>query len=330
MGAKNINQEPPLPRIRREFIDSPNPQSYRARAPQTQQRNPVQSGQPQGPRKTQAPGSPPTVLRRVGAGTGRLQTGQIQGGRFQRGSNADAPLRAQRRKPPTDRRMAMSRGKGKEDKDSERDADIEDIDEKVNDYVAKCIDRPVNPTEAIEYVPGENMSMEEFRKDWPNIPLSSTGLTESVQQRIEQLAHRLPHGYQTPMQLVERYRKGKFTRFESEEEKETVLKLAMEVSQQKADEIVEKKGTEVSAKDMTFNDLSTRPDERNALADAYVKGAYPPLEKQKMHFLDHIARNLRNNYTYNALQSDEFMNAISGMTGSSQAQQQQGGQPKAK
>lgn len=218
--------------------------------------------------------------------------------------------------------MAMSRGKAKEDKESEEDAVNENIDEQINDYVAKVIDRPVNPTEPIEYVPGENMSIEELRKDWPNIPLSSTGLTESVQQRIEALAHRLPHGYQTPMQLVERYRKGKLTRFESEEEKEIVLKLAAEVQQQKADEIVEKKGTVVKAKDMTFEDLSSRSGERNALADAYVKGTYPALEKQKMPFLDQIARNLRNNYTYNAMQSEEFLKAIAGTTGT-QTQQQQ-------
>lgn len=218
--------------------------------------------------------------------------------------------------------MAMSRGKAKEDKESEEDAVNENIDEQINDYVAKVIDRPVNPTEPIEYVPGENMSIEELRKDWPNIPLSSTGLTESVQQRIEALAHRLPHGYQTPMQLVERYRKGKLTRFESEEEKEIVLKLAAEVQQQKADEIVEKQGTVVKAKDMTFEDLSSRSGERNALADAYVKGAYPALEKQKMPFLDQIARNLRNNYTYNAMQSEEFLKAIAGTTGT-QTQQQQ-------
>jgi len=210
--------------------------------------------------------------------------------------------------------MALARGKAKEDKESEEDADVEDIDAMADDYVAKYIDTPVNPTEPIQHVPGENMSIGELRKDWPNIPLSATGLTESVQQRIEFLAHRLPHGYQTPMQLAERYRKGKLTRFESEEEKETVLKLATEVAKEKADKISEKKGVEIQPKDMAFDSLSTRSDERNALAGAYVKGDYPTLEKQKMPFLDQIARNLRNNDTYNAMQSEQFMKAIAKMT----------------
>jgi hypothetical protein len=324
MGSKNLNQTQGAPRIRREPSSAPTAQPLRARGPQTLQRKQPQPGQFQGQRQAQTPGAPPTVLRRIGAGTGRLPSGQIQGGRFRRDPKAGGPDRGQGGKPQTDRRMALARGKAKEDKESEQDAEFEDIELQADDYVAKCVDRPVNPTEPIEHVPGENMTIEELRKDWPNIPLSTTGLTESVQQRIESLAHRLPHGYQTPMQLVERYRKGKLTRFESEEEKETVLKLAAEVSQQKADQITEKKGTEVQAKDMAFDDLSSRSGERNALTDAYVKGTYPTLEKQKMPFLDQITRNLRNNDTYNAMQSEEFMKAIASMTGSQS--QQQGGQ----
>lgn len=327
-GAKNINQAQGAPRIRRESGPPPTAQPLRARGPQTHQRTPTQPGQFQGQRQAQTPGAPPTVLRRVGQGTGRLPSGHIQGGRFRRDPRAGGPDRGQGGKPQTDRRMALARGKAKEDKESEQDAEFEDIDEQANDYVAKCVDRPVNPTEPIEHVPGQNMNIEELRKDWPNIPLSPTGLTESVQQRIEFLAHRLPHGYQTPMQLAERYRKGKLTRFESEEEKETVLKLAAEISQQKADQIMEKKGTEVQAKDMAFDDISTRSGERNALTDAYVRGTYPALEKQKMPFLDQITRNLRNNDTYNAMQSEEFMKAIASMTGSQG--QQQGGQQKRK
>ncbi|KEF54337.1 uncharacterized protein A1O9_09503 [Exophiala aquamarina CBS 119918] len=313
-GLKNINPRPQGPRIIRQ-ANPPRPdQPMKAGGPSVPSRKTPYGGQYQGQRQGQSPGSPPTVLRRTGTGTGRLPSGQVQGSRFIRKSQTGAPDSGRRGKPQSDKRMALARGKAKEDKESEQDAEVEDIDAQADDYIAKCVDRPVNPTEPIEHVPGENMSIEELRKDWPNIPLSATGLTESVQQRIEFLAHRLPHGYQTPMQLVERYRKGKLTRFESEEEKETVLKLAAEVSKQKADEITEKNGVEVHAKDMAFDDLSTRSDERNTLADAYVKGTYPALEKQKMPFLDQITRNLRNNDTYNPMQSEQFMKAIASMT----------------
>lgn len=313
-AAKDTNPAPEGPRIIRQSGPPRTTQQSKARAPSVVIRKMPHRGQYQSQRQGQSPGKPPTVLRRTGTGTGRLSSGQIQGGRFLRNPKAGAPDSGRGGKPRTDKRMAMARGKAKEDEEIEQDDEVEDFDEEADKYIAACVDRPVNPTEPIEHVPGENMSIEELRKDWPNIPLSATGLTESVQQRIEFLAHRLPHGYQTPMQLVERYRKGKLTRFESEEEKETVLKLAAEVSKQKADEITEKKGVEVQAKDMAFDDLSTRSDERNTLADAYVKGTYPALEKQKMPFLDQIARNLRNNDTYNVMQSEQFMKAIASIT----------------
>lgn len=313
-GGKNINLGPGGSSITLRTAPSRTAQPSKPRAPALSIRKIPFKGQNQGQGQANPSGPPSTVLRRTGTGTGRLTSGKIQGSRFVRNSKTVKPGGGHGGKPQTDKRMALARGKAKEDKESEEDADVEDIDAMADDYVAKYIDTPVNPTEPIQHVPGENMSIGELRKDWPNIPLSATGLTESVQQRIEFLAHRLPHGYQTPMQLAERYRKGKLTRFESEEEKETVLKLATEVAKEKADKISEKKGVEIQPKDMAFDSLSTRSDERNALAGAYVKGDYPTLEKQKMPFLDQIARNLRNNDTYNAMQSEQFMKAIAKMT----------------
>ena len=211
----------------------------------------------------------------------------------------------------------MSKAAEEEDEEA---VDSGDIGQQIENYIARVIDRPVNPTEEITHVPGQNMSLQDLHADWPNTPLSTTGLAESVQQRIEWLAHRIPHGYQTPVQLAERYAKGHLTRFESEEEKETVMKLAADIAQNKAQVVMEKKGTEIKAKDMSFVDVASRPEERGALADRYVRGKYPELLKQKMPFLDQIVRNLRNNGTYHDLEKQQFMETVQKLMA------QQGGQ----
>lgn len=154
------------------------------------------------------------------------------------------------------------------------------------------------------------MAVKDLRADWPNTPLSGTGLTETVQQRIEWLAHRIPHGYQTPGQLAERYVKGYFTRFESEEEKAEVLKLAAEMAQKRADRVTERKNIEAKPHDMSFSDVVSRQAERQGLADTYVRGDYPTVQKQKMPFLDHVVENLNNNGTYQGTQSKQFMKTI--------------------
>jgi len=182
----------------------------------------------------------------------------------------------------------------------------------VDKYINNNIDPPLNPTEAIPYTP-HRTTVDELRADWPNTPLSPTGLTESVQQRIEWLARRLPHGYVTPGQLAERYHKGEFVRFESEEEKQKVLEIAADLAKQRAAKLTERKGQEVPAEDMAFEDVSSRSKDRNILADTYVKGTYPPLEKQKMPFLDTIVRNLRNNETYHGAETEKFIETIQGL-----------------
>lgn len=222
-----------------------------------------------------------------------------------------------------DARVNRARARASDEQAELDDDDMLDLGEQVEAYVRDNVDFPVNPTEESDHVPGKNMSLEELRKDWPNTPLTATGLAESVQQRIEFLAHRLPHDYQTPMQLVERYRKGKLTRFESEEEKETVIKLATELAQHKANDLMDKKGTDVQAKDMSFSDIAGRTNERQGLTEAYVKGVYPVPPKQKMSFMDDIAKALNNNETYNTLQSEEFLKYIEAAVDAHQGHAQQ-------
>jgi hypothetical protein len=152
-------------------------------------------------------------------------------------------------------------------------------------------------------------------------------LTETVQQRIEYLAQRLPHGYQTPGQLADRYSKGYLTRFESEEEKAQVIRLASEMAAKKAGVIIDKKAIEVKPKDMSFDDIASRSSEKERLANVYVKGVYPDLpeiQKQnpKMPFLEQITTQMRNNGTYNEDKTDQFMNTIESLAGGLQ----QGGQ----
>merc|ERR1711939_1210896 len=267
------------PRIIREFVNPSAKNSSQG------------AGPPRVLRQTGSPVQRGTLLRRNGAGPSRLQGAAT--GQNERSSTPPGPIL---------RRTAR--------KAAEEDEDELDIEEKVGHYINTVIDPPPNPTEEIIHKPGQDMSIESLRADWPNTPLSATGLTETVQQRIEWLAHRLPHGYQTPQQLAERYVKGYFTRFESEEEKKEVLRLAEEMAQKRADEITERKNVEVKPRDMSFDDVVSRQAERQGLADTYVRGKYAEVQKQKMPFLDHVVENLNNNVTYKGPETDQFMQTV--------------------
>ncbi|KAJ9497192.1 hypothetical protein H2202_007348 [Exophiala xenobiotica] len=251
--------------------------------------------------------SPPPgpLLRRTGAPrTGGTST-QRPGQRFQPGTARAGGATG----PKVDKRIRR-RNERSASKAAEEDEDEINNDEKVEHLINTVIDPPPNPTEEIIHKPGQEMSIESLRADWPNTPLSATGLTETVQQRIEWLAHRIPHGYQTPQQLAERYVKGYFTRFESEEEKQEVLRLAEEMAQKRADEITERKNVEVKPRDMSFADVVSRQAERQGLADTYVRGKYAEVQKQKMPFLDHVVENLNNNVTYRGPETDQFMQTV--------------------
>lgn len=193
----------------------------------------------------------------------------------------------------------------------ENEADIP-TEAELDDYMTKHIDRPDNPTEAITYNP-KRQSSEDLQKDWPNTPLSSTGLTASVVQKIEWLARRIPHGYQTPEQLAEHFAKGNLTKFESEEEKQMVLKIAQDMAKQRAEKITEKKGEQVQPKDMSMVDLNTASDDKQSFLNDMVKGQFTELEKQRMPFLDNILKTLRNNETYNPRETNKFMAKVQSM-----------------
>ena len=166
---------------------------------------------------------------------------------------------------------------------------------------------PLTPKETLPYKP-QQIILDELKADWPNTPLSVSGLVSSVQQQAEVLARRLPHGYVSPDQLAERFEKGELVRFESVEERDKVLAKAAELAKARSDMLTDRKGEHVPARDMSF--ASIGKDEGTELGSKMGKGVYPELEKQRIPFLDTVMRNLRNNGTYHDSKQDEFMAKI--------------------
>lgn len=263
------------------------------------------------------------VLRRSGPTTGRVlgrtrgpggdNTRSTQGRRPQaaQGSGSQrqgAGAGARGGKGPDRRRRLAPR---QEEDEGEREQMEQDVDE----YIEKHIDPPPNPTEFLPYDPTK-LSLEDLKADWPNTPLSTSGMTESVVQKIEWLARRLPHGYQSPEQIAEHYLKGNLTRFESDEERETVIKLASKMSAKtKADSeagLLHKHEPPrfQTVEDPAFTSLSAKSAEKNYLVDAGVKGDYGEVEQQRYPFMQNAARLLNNNETYGPAQAQKLLNRI--------------------
>jgi len=170
------------------------------------------------------------------------------------------------------------------------------------------LDKPHTSTEELPYTP-KDITIDELRADWPNTAISPTGMIESVQQKIEFLARRIPHGYQTPDELAEHYQKGNLTRFESTEERDKVLELAKDLAAKRAEMLTERKSETIAPEDMSFADLATSA-EKTSLAEKMVRGVYPGLERQRMPFLDNVVKGLRNNETYHEVEAGKFMQTI--------------------
>lgn len=173
----------------------------------------------------------------------------------------------------------------------------------MNQFIKQYIHPPYNPEDSIVYNP-QNLSLNDFRADWPNTAMTKAGMTESVIQKIEWLAKRLPHGYQSPEQIAEHYLKGNLTRFDSEEEKQLVLKLAAEKSAETKRE--DEEGTLnkhrlprfAIVEDPSFTSVGAKQEDKNHLLQATVQGDYGEEAKQRYSFLQNAARTLNNNETY--------------------------------
>ena len=187
-------------------------------------------------------------------------------------------------------------------------------EQEIDKYIDEVIDPSPIATEALPYVPKEHTT-DELRLDWPNTPLSGSGLTESVIQKVTWLAKRLPHGYWTPRQIAERYEEGYMVRFNSEEEKETVLRLAAEMANSRAAKVSERIGEEVQAGDMQFESLGERSDEKQRLTDSMTKGVYPVPGKQSNQVMEGVMRQLDNNATYRSEDAEKFKGRIERLIG---------------
>ena len=164
------------------------------------------------------------------------------------------------------------------------------------------------PTESVPYEP-KLFTPEDMRSDWPATAISASGLTEGVQQKLEWLAKRIPHGYITHEDLAERLHKGDLVRFESEEEKTKVLRIAADLAKARAEMLTERKGEQIAPEEMEFTDVGSG-EEKQQLVDTMVKGVYPELEAQKLPFLNQVVRNLRNNETYHEAETGKFMDKV--------------------
>lgn len=163
---------------------------------------------------------------------------------------------------------------------------------------------------SVPYEP-KAMTMEELRLDWPATAIDATGLAESVQQRAESLANRIPHGFLTPQELAQRFYKGQMVHFESETERLEVLRIAAELAKSRADILTERKGESVTPEDMAFSEVGI--EEKKQLGAKMVKGEYPNLQTQSHPFLNMVVRNLRNNGTYHETETSKFMDKIQGL-----------------
>lgn len=201
----------------------------------------------------------------------------------------------------------------KEDEPEENPDELS-TDQEIDKYIDEVIDPSPIATEALPYMPKEHTT-HELRLDWPNTPLSGLGLTESVMQKVTWLAKRLPHGYWTPRQIAERYEEGYMVRFNSEEEKETVLRLAAEMANNRAAKASERSGEEVQAGDMQFESLGERTDEKQRLTDSMTKGVYPVPGKQSNQVMEGVMRQLDNNATYRSEDAEKFKGRIERLIG---------------
>ena len=176
------------------------------------------------------------------------------------------------------------------------------------DEIENIIDPPQNPTVSLPYAP-KDLDLNELRADWPDTIASPIGAVEILEQKLQQLARRIPHGYQAPEMIAEHYQRGNLTRFESVEEREKVLEHARKLAKDRGDALTDRKGEAVSPADMAFADLAGAA-EKAELTQTIVRGMYPELEKEQRPFLDSVAQILRNNSTYHGPEQTRLMDKV--------------------
>lgn len=256
------------------------------------------TGRTDGAGRSAGPRPAGTFLRRPGQGQGqRMGQGQTRGP-GQQGAGRGG-------KKGLDRRLRRA-------PEQEEEFDEQGFEKEFQEYVTKYVDRPDNPTQPLPYNP-TRLTLDDLKSDWPNTPLSTSGMTESVIQKVQWLARRLPHGYQSPEQIAEHYLKGNLTRFESEEEKKTVLKLAAELSantkRESDDGTLHKHETPRFAivEDPAFTSVASKAGDKGHIMSTSVRGDYGQAQQQKYAFMQTAEKVLSNNETYGPVQSQKLL-----------------------
>jgi hypothetical protein len=172
----------------------------------------------------------------------------------------------------------------------------------------------------------EEQSLALLKPEWPDTPLSATGLTESVVQKLNFLARYLPHDYWTPYQIAERFIKGELVRFTSEEQKAKVLQYAAQISSERQayqKERAELKGRDAPPPpelDWAVKSVVGQEADYKGLVDIMARGVYPELPTGQRPLFAGIHRQLRNNETYVEGDTDKFMGRIEQLISSVQKQ----------
>ena len=254
-------------------------------------------------RRTSAPRRPPMASSSPSSpqarGGQRSPSDRRPGG--QSGPRSSSGRPPQRRRPT--RRVA--------DDDFAEDPTLPSDEEVMDRMFPAPHDEIVGP--AVPHQPRSH-TVDSLRSDFPPIPTSSVAAMEAVQQRMDWLARRLPHGWIGADDLAEQYARGELVRFDSEEEKEEVLSMAAVIAG----------GDQTKAReDLGFVDAtqSSTTTDASQLANTMIRGIYPGLAQsqtasrptQQQPSSVHLATAtlaLRNNGTYGTAKNQRFVDKV--------------------
>ena len=127
------------------------------------------------------------------------------------------------------------------------------------------------------------------------------------------MGNRFISGYDSPQELAQRVCEGKRVLFAGRQEKTQVMELANEMAIEQAKKLSERKGQIVEPEDISFEVIGE--EDRQALLGKLVSGICPKREAANLGASPVIAdvmRNLRNNETYQATESTQFMEKLIG------------------
>jgi len=147
---------------------------------------------------------------------------------------------------------------------------------------------------------------------------------ESLQQRIEFLARRFPHGFYTTHELAERFHRGEIVHFQSAAERDETTKIASDMAKERAEKLSARRGGRdtFEPEDMSFADVTAA--ERKKLGAEMVKGEYPLPQKHNIPFLNQVQTSLWNNETYQARDAMRFMEKVQSLLPANARAQAQG------